>query len=161
MRGIPGWKNLIWVTAGFPLLMGRQSFTPEFEPAVRELNTAAVSVYPVDARGLLALASGRLSSDASAMLRQLAQRAGGTAFEGRELDEAGREVFGDVQASYTLGYYPSNRNFDGKFRRIEVRLNRPGLRARHRTGYYAGPRRKPVRSRLRPALLQFALRLTW
>lgn len=89
MRGIPGRKNLIWVTAGFPLLLGRQSFTPEFESAVRELNTAAVSVYPVDARGLLALAGGRLSSDASAMMRQLAQRTGGRAFEGRELVEAG------------------------------------------------------------------------
>jgi len=46
VRGIPGRKNFIWVTAGFPLLMGRQSFTPEFESAVRELNNAAVPVEP-------------------------------------------------------------------------------------------------------------------
>jgi len=88
VRGIPGRKNLVWVTADFPLLIGRQSFTAQF-------------------------------------------------------DRAGREVAEDAQASYTLGYYPSNREFDGKFRRIQVRVNRPALLVRHRSGYYAVPETEP------------------
>ena len=40
-----------------------------------------------------------------------------------------------------LGYYPKHARNDGKYRRINVRLNLPtgisGLRAQWRTGYYA------------------------
>lgn len=38
---------------------------------------------------------------------------------------------------YTLGYYPSNSVMDGKYRRVEVRVLRPGLRVLYRHGYYA------------------------
>jgi len=38
---------------------------------------------------------------------------------------------------YTLGYYPANSQMDGKYRRISVRLNRPGLRLLYRHGYFA------------------------
>jgi hypothetical protein len=38
---------------------------------------------------------------------------------------------------YVLGYYPERADLDGKFRRITVKLSRPGLTALYRTGYYA------------------------
>jgi hypothetical protein len=38
---------------------------------------------------------------------------------------------------YSVGYYPGNQDFNGAWRRIEVRLQRPGLTLRTRTGYYA------------------------
>ncbi len=36
-----------------------------------------------------------------------------------------------------LGYYPSNHYWDGRFRQIEVKVNRPDIKLRHRPGYTA------------------------
>jgi hypothetical protein len=45
----------------------------------------------------------------------------------------------DSRMSYTLGYYPTDTNFNGKFRTIKVAVNRPGTQLRHRLGYFAFP----------------------
>jgi VWFA-related protein len=62
----PGRKNLIWVSASFPIAYGmdaqpsrynlspdRRNFYAEAEKAARALSNANVAVYPVDARGLI------------------------------------------------------------------------------------------------------------
>jgi hypothetical protein len=43
----------------------------------------------------------------------------------------------DSSASYTLGYYPEDKKWDGKYRPIKVKLNRDGLESRYRRGYFA------------------------
>ncbi len=64
---LPGRKNLIWVSGGFPLQIGfeslesmarnptaeRRTFSDEIERAVRAINDANLAIYPVDARGLI------------------------------------------------------------------------------------------------------------
>jgi hypothetical protein len=56
---------------------------------------------------------------------------------------------------YLLGYSPANPELDGKFRNIQVRVNRRDVRVFHRQGYFA--RRASVG--LTPALI-LGLRLT-
>jgi len=43
----------------------------------------------------------------------------------------------DAGTYYVIGYRPTNQAFDGKFRQIEVRVTRQGLRVRARRGYLA------------------------
>lgn len=59
---VPGRKNLIWVSAGFPVPVGEpagENFAGDFFLRVQEVNElmarARVAVYPVDARGLMTL----------------------------------------------------------------------------------------------------------
>ncbi len=44
---------------------------------------------------------------------------------------------------YLLGYYPGNKDADGKFRKIKVKVNRKGLKVRARKGYFAPLEEEP------------------
>jgi VWFA-related protein len=67
LTSLPGRKNLIWLSGGFPLTIGfdempaigstrdQRTFTAEMDAAIRALNDSGVAVYPVDARGLMTL----------------------------------------------------------------------------------------------------------
>jgi len=46
--------------------------------------------------------------------------------------------------SYLLGYSPSNPVMDGRYRDVEVRVNRPDLTVRYRHGYFAAPEPPPL-----------------
>ena len=71
VKGVPGRKNLLWISEGFPLTVGEaqawiglqnigtnaeraqwRTFGPEMGRAMAALNNAGVAVYPIDARGL-------------------------------------------------------------------------------------------------------------
>ena len=63
-----------------------------------------------------------------------------------------------VQANsryYVLGYYPPSHPRDGRFHKIEVRLNRPGLKVVARKGY-ASPRGKTPEEKKRDEEAQMA-----
>lgn len=126
-----------------------RSFTGEFEGAVRALTASNVAVYPINPRGLEELpgfdaklravdpnASPFRESDS--VLSQLAERTGGRAYvTHNDILGALREVTEAGQATYSLGYYPAKAAGDGTYRRISVRVKRPGLKAEHRKGYFA------------------------
>jgi hypothetical protein len=46
-------------------------------------------------------------------------------------------VIADTGSYYLLGYYSTNTRLDGRFRRLTVRVKRPGLEVRARPGYLA------------------------
>ncbi len=124
-----------------------------------------VSIYSVDPRGLTTLAdesinvsggfpddpplnlslqsfndSLRMSQDS---LRSLSEETGGFAAVNRnDFSDAFSRVVKDSSSYYVLGYYPKNDRRDGRFRKIEVKVKRPGLEVRSRRGYTA-PRGKP------------------
>ena len=83
----------------------------------------------------------RLSQDS---LRTLAEETGGFAAVNRnDFDGAFERVVRDNSTYYVLGYYPSNDRRDGRFRKIEVRVKRPGVQVRSRRGYQAPRGRAP------------------
>jgi len=75
-----------------------------------------------------------------AVLKKLAEETGGQAIFPRgpeELKEAFEQIAAELRSQYTLGYTPTNRARDGKFRKVEVKLKDKGLKVQARRGYYA------------------------
>jgi len=71
-------------------------------------------------------------------MNDLAERTGGRAFYNRnDLDGAVRDSITDGSTYYTLGYYPENKDWNGGFRNIHVKLKRSGVKLRYRIGYFA------------------------
>jgi VWFA-related protein len=54
-----------------------------------------------------------------------------------DLDGGAKRIVDDLSMYYLLGYYSSNAALDGKWRKIGVRVKRPGVDVRARRGYRA------------------------
>jgi len=73
------------------------------------------------------------------ILRRLARQTGGRAFftdEAKDLARFYGQIRDELANQYSLGYEPTG-SADGKWRRLEVRVRRPGATARTRAGYFA------------------------
>jgi Ca-activated chloride channel homolog len=73
-------------------------------------------------------------------MEELAAASGGRLFSARsigDLEPVYAQVAEELRSVYTLAYYPKNQNFDGRWRRVEVRVKGLGTRVRTRAGYYA------------------------
>ncbi len=154
-------KSLIYFAGGMRLngVDNQAQLNATVNAAVR----SGVSFWPVDARGLVAEAplgdatkgspggigmytgASALSAASNFQRSQdtlytLASDTGGKAFlNGNNLDAGIVQAQQSVTSYYILGYYTSNENLDGKFRRVKVTLTN-GLTAKldYRQGYYAG-----------------------
>src|SRR6266567_1182245 len=169
LGGLPGRKNLIWVTGELPFSfipedrvmteaeLGeelpsmetrrvgehaagnyaatfRASHAQEIREISARLSTAQVAVYPVDARGL----SISTEIDSQETMREMARETGGRAYVNQNEIRVGVErAFEDESAAYSLGYYPENKKYDGKYRSIKVKVKRDGVEVHSRRGYYA------------------------
>ena len=112
----------------------RTGHADEIRETAARLANAQVAIYPVDARGL-AIST---SSDSVEVMREMARETGGRAYVNQNEIKLGVErAFQDTDATYTLGYYPENKKWDGKYRRIKIKIKREGIELQHRRGYYA------------------------
>jgi Ca-activated chloride channel family protein len=81
--------------------------------------------------------------DGEFVMRKLAQQTGGRAFfplQARDLASVYQEIRDELSNQYSLGYESTAQGRDGKWRRINVQVTRPGVTARTRLGYFAPPR---------------------
>lgn len=73
-------------------------------------------------------------------LQIMAERTGGSLNTINRLEEMGRlyaEVAASVRTLYTIEYQSSNEKRDGRWRRISIETDNPGLVAKTRSGYFA------------------------
>lgn len=73
-------------------------------------------------------------------LEKLAKETGGRAIFPSSLEElqaAFDQIAAELRSQYSLGYTPSNRTRDGRFRKVEIKVKRSDLRVQARRGYYA------------------------
>jgi hypothetical protein len=71
-------------------------------------------------------------------LGQLANETGGFLIrDTNDLKGGFRRIDADMRFYYALAYEPSNQEYDGAFRNVEVKVRRPGVKVRSRRGYIA------------------------
>jgi VWFA-related protein len=114
-------------------------------------NRHNASFYPVDPRGLPAFdypigpappppitVDHAILRERRTNLETLATATDGIAVvNSNDLDRGLRRMAEDLTSYYLLGYYSTNTRMDGAFRRISVRVKRPGVEVRARRGYRA------------------------
>jgi hypothetical protein len=78
-------------------------------------------------------------------LRDLGDSTGGVSIVNtNDLERHLARIVTSTSAYYLLGYTPANRDLDGRYRRITVRVSRPGVEVHARPGYLAVPPPKEV-----------------
>lgn len=138
---VPGRKNVVWVSGSFPTV-----FLNRNRERIRVLNQADIGIYPVDARGLVAMnidprdpMQARSGPPPSLdTLREIAESTGGRAFyNANDLKSAVGKAFADTQIVHTLGFYSQHEKPNGQYHELNVKVaGRPGIELRHRNGYF-------------------------
>jgi Ca-activated chloride channel family protein len=107
------------------------------------LRASDITLYAI---GFLANLSQSSQLDQRMRLRALAEITGGEAyFPGvlKDLDATYTRVVNEIRAQYTVGYLSANTRTDGSWRKVEIKVKRPGLKVRTRRGYFASYRKRP------------------
>jgi len=138
----------------------RQLHGDDIKKAESELASANIAIYPVDLTGLMsgsensATQGGSVFNDtalsdrfASMMtaqqasqgtMREVAAQTGGEAYINQnEIKDGVALAVSDEKASYSLGYYPENKKWDGKFRSLKVKVDQGDVKVRYRKGFFA------------------------
>src|SRR5580698_7027190 len=152
-------KSLIYFSSGMDRTgIENQS---ELRAAVNAAVRSNLAIYTMDMRGLQALVAGGEAQNASLRgvsaysgqatlnalnsnfttqetLVTLASDTGGRAFlDSNDFSKIFKGVQQDTSTYYLLGYHSTNSARDGRYRRIVVKCNLPGVKIDYRRGYYA------------------------
>ncbi|MBI2685292.1 MAG: VWA domain-containing protein [Acidobacteria bacterium] len=160
LAAIPEKKAVVYFSSGVGKNgMDNQS---QLQAAVNAAVRSGVALYPIDVRGLIAMApagdaskgaprgTGIFSGSQQRQMRDnvnnqqetlftLAADTGGKALlDSNDLALGIKNAQKDVESYYTLAYYSTNTTKDGKFRKLKVELtSRKDLKLDYRPGYYS------------------------
>jgi len=170
-----GRKSLVLVSGG----LVQDPRLREYRALVTEARRANTAIDFLDARGLVAAGAGLQADvnepldiqdrgtgagldearDASEGSEGLALDTGGLVIrDNNDLGAAMARIAREARSYYLIGYVPTDRATDGRFRKIEVKVARKGVAVRARRGYFApGPAGQSASAEKRDAALQRAL----
>lgn len=162
--GYPGRKTLLWLSADFPFRLGpdfashglehfMRDYSEEIKHTQAALADAQIAVYPIDVRGLATIGLKASSShdikiddlnrqsaelyDSHAAMNDIARETGGEAYYNtNDIRGSMSQAVADETKYYTLAYVPDNHEWNGKYRKIEVKAAK-GLHLSYRRGYFA------------------------
>lgn len=154
LRHVRANKSLILLSQGFvpgPDLRWR------LDRLIDQALRSRVTLNTVNMRGLHTANLGRYRALLERYLEQMAVDTGGIYFrDSNDLFEGLRQIHNARSFYYALSYAAPDPEPSGKYHRIKVEVDRPGLTLTHRKGYFA-PREKPSRENSKNKDLQLAL----
>jgi VWFA-related protein len=159
----PGRKLVIWLGPGWPLLSGPEATLVQkdqeriFDTIVSlssALRQARVTLYNVNVLGkpgltsrtfyyesfLKGVSSANKAQFGNLALQVLAVQSGGRVLNtSNDIASSIAACLADAQVFYTLAFEAPAANYPNEYHSLQVKMNKPGLTARTRTGYYAQP----------------------
>lgn len=142
VAGIHGRKNLIWID-NQPLMITRDGgYTdpcgagpPDMTLVHRRMDLydkftqEEMAVYPMNPAGVHFLGCPELRAE------MVAEQTGGATSNSNDYKGDIAKIVDETQHFYTLSYVPTRPDEDGHFHPITIKVNRPGVHLRYRTGY--------------------------
>jgi Ca-activated chloride channel homolog len=122
---------------------GDTSSTMTFGEAQTLLRASDITLYAI---GFLSHLSQSLQLDQRVKIRALAEATGGLAFFPtviKDLDSTYEQIASEIRGQFTIGYLATNALTDGTWRKVQIKVKRPGLKVRTRQGYFAPMRKRP------------------
>lgn len=160
----PGRKMLIWLSPGWPMLSGPNvQLTAKneqwlFQTIVTlsgELREARITLYSIDPLGmsdaggfqtfyyesfLKGVPSYKKVENGNLALQVLAAQSGGRVLNSsNDIVKEIANCLEDAKAFYTISFDSPPADHPDEYHDLEVKVDKPGLKARTRTGYYAQP----------------------
>ena len=170
---LPGRKTVLYFAEGITLPNG---LVQQFQSMISAANRANVSVYSIDARGLMTSSDQGLANQALAsavrrswqvrstettgaeefrtfdtamdsiwmngqnVMASLAESTGGTLLANtNDFRPFLRRISEDFNTYYEVVYRPKRSDYDGRFRAITVKVDRPDVVVQARNGYFSLP----------------------
>ena len=125
---------------------GEDNHSRHTESAIHEAERESdVQIYAIGVHQIVySRRGGRITPNGAALLRDICLGTGGRSIEvddERDLPRIAGRIGLEIRNEYLLGYKPTNRKWDGKYRHITLKLIQPEglpqLKAHWRRGYYA------------------------
>ena len=152
-------KSLLYFSGGISRdgIENQASLRQAINAAVR----ANLAIYSLDTRGLQAVSplgdastgslrgtggynGGAIQNNFNAnfasqeVMTTLSADTGGKAFlDNNDFAPAFAQIQRDTSAYYVIGFHSTDHARDGKYRKLTIRVNRPGVKLEYRPGYYA------------------------
>ncbi len=130
LRNQSGRKALILLTDG-----GDYGSEETLNDAIAAAQQAEVMVYVI----MIADRGNFYTGDSE--MRKLAGQTGGRVIDvgdnEKKLRRAFDEIATELRSQYMVGYVPTNSALDGKYRKLEVKTNKPEYKIQARKGYFA------------------------
>jgi len=116
----------------------------EFADLMMRVEEEEATIYPIyfdtEPQVVGGAYTPQVFAKARRQLEALADQTGGSYFKAsrtEDLDQVYKRVAAELHSFYSLAYSAKDARNDGRFRRISVKIDRDGVKARTKRGYYA------------------------
>jgi len=153
LAAFPGRRDIVWITNGIPNVWNPKTpcngdwvdcalYVPHLSVT---LDKDDVAVNPVSY-------TSSPMPDRTRDMEQIAGLTGGWLYMGEEIDQVLKDVARDAAVNYSIYYDPGSDNWDSKFHKVRMTLDRKGIKLRSKQRYYALPDKRPENAKQQTAL---------
>ena len=158
----PGRKIILWLSPGWPLLSGPGvRIDPKEEQQLfrtivgfsAEMRQARITLYSINPNGVdegpgrtfyyeefvKGVAKPSQTQPGNLSAQVLATQSGGLVLSSTDIASSLKQSVADLDAYYEISFDPLPAEQPNEYHSIEVKVDKPGLAARTRTGYYSQP----------------------
>jgi len=153
LAALPGRRDIVWITNGMPNVWNPKTpcngdwvdcalYVPHLSVT---LDKDDVAVNPVSY-------TSSPMPDITRDMEQIAGLTGGWLYTGEDIGSVLKEVARDAASSYSIYYDPGTDNWDSKFHKVRLTVDRKGIKLRSKQRYYALPDKRPENAKQQAAL---------